>query len=69
MNATFRFMLTGAIAVGGALAGIVGESAGVRAAMWVGGCCLALAWLPVVLSPIRTRRALPATSSPLKVPS
>jgi predicted MFS family arabinose efflux permease len=69
MNATFRFMLTGAIAVGGALTGIVGEHAGVRAAMWVGGCCLALAWLPVVFSPIRTRRALPAPSSPLRVPS
>ncbi|MDX3229539.1 MFS transporter [Streptomyces sp. ME19-01-6] len=59
MNATFRFMLTGAIAVGSAAAGLIGQFAGVRPALWVGGCLLALAFLPVFLSPVRTRRELP----------
>ncbi|MGW1887036.1 MFS transporter [Streptomyces sp. NPDC001970] len=59
MNATFRFMLTGALAVGSALAGLIGEFAGVRTALWVGGGCLTLAFLPVFLSPVRTRRELP----------
>ncbi|WKX70612.1 MFS transporter [Streptomyces sp. XD-27] len=59
MNATFRFMLTGAVAIGSAAAGLIGELAGVRTALWVGGGCLALAFLPVFLSPVRTRTDLP----------
>ncbi|MFI1394663.1 MFS transporter [Streptomyces sp. NPDC020681] len=59
MNATFRFMLTGALAVGSAAAGVIGEFAGVHTALWVGGCCLATAFLPVLLSPVRNRRELP----------
>ncbi|MFE7773412.1 MFS transporter [Streptomyces sp. NPDC057445] len=59
MNATFRFMLTGAVAVGSAVAGLVGEFAGVHTALWAGGCCLALAFVPVFLSPVRGRRELP----------
>jgi hypothetical protein len=59
MNATFRFMLTGAMAIGAGVAGLIGEFAGVRTALWVGGCCLALAFLPVFLSPVCTRRGLP----------
>ncbi|MGO4431131.1 MFS transporter, partial [Streptomyces sp. MCAF7] len=53
MNATFRFMLTGAVAIGSAAAGLIGQFAGVRPALWVGGCLLALAFLPVFLSPVR----------------
>ncbi|MFI9582236.1 MFS transporter [Streptomyces sp. NPDC052236] len=64
MNATFRFMLTGAIAIGSGVAGLIGELAGVRTALWVGGCCLTLAFLPVFLSPVRTRRELPRQTAP-----
>lgn len=60
MNATFRFILTGVTAVASAVAGLLGELAGVRTTLWAGGCCLALAFLPVFLSPVRTRRVLPA---------
>lgn len=67
MNATFRFMLTGAIAVGSAVAGVLGEYAGLRTALWVGGCCLALSFLPVFLSPVRKRRALPQQADPFPV--
>ncbi|MFD1939707.1 MFS transporter [Nonomuraea mangrovi] len=59
MNATFRFVLTGALAVGSAVAGVIGELAGARAALWVGGAVLATAFLPVFLSPVRARRDLP----------
>lgn len=59
MNATFRFVLTGALALGAAVSGLLGELAGVRATLWVGGALLAAAFLPVFLSPVRTRRELP----------
>ncbi|MET7621511.1 MFS transporter [Streptomyces sp. NPDC005408] len=62
MNATFRFMLTGAVAIGSATAGLIGEFAGVRTALWVGGCCLALAFLPVFLT---FRAAVPSGENAL----
>lgn len=64
MNATFRFLLTGALAVGSALAGLLGAQVSVRAALWAGGVCLALVWLPVLLSPVRSLRELPAGPLP-----
>ncbi|HUR01389.1 MAG TPA: MFS transporter [Nonomuraea sp.] len=60
MNATFRFLLTGALAIGAAMAGLIGELATVRVTLWVGAVLLAIAFLPVFLSPLRTRRELPA---------
>ncbi|MFH0172480.1 MFS transporter [Streptomyces cacaoi] len=59
MNATFRFILTGALAVGAAVSGLIGELAGVRVTLWVGGALLAVNFLPVFLSPVRARRELP----------
>ncbi|WP_329119059.1 MFS transporter [Streptomyces sp. NBC_01353] len=59
MNATFRFLLTGALAIGAATAGLLGELVGIHPTMWVGGALLATAFLPVFLSPVRTRRDLP----------
>ncbi|MGK5629301.1 MFS transporter [Streptomyces sp. URMC 123] len=64
MNATFRFLLTGALAVGSALGGLVGETAGVRVAVWAGAICLAGAFLPVFCSPVRTLRELPVAAAP-----
>ncbi|MDH6142249.1 MFS family permease [Kitasatospora sp. GP30] len=64
MNATFRFLLTGAFAIGAALAGLIGQLAGVQAALWVGGVLLATAFLPVYRSPVRSRRELPAEPLP-----
>ncbi|GGR96118.1 MFS transporter [Micromonospora fulviviridis] len=54
MNATFRFLLTGAIAVGAALAGLLGQYAGPRTSLWVGAIGAALTWLPLYRSPVRT---------------
>ncbi|MBE1491722.1 MFS transporter [Plantactinospora soyae] len=59
MNATFRFLLTGALAVGAAIAGLVGELTSVRNTLWLGAAFLATAFLPVFFSPLRSRRGLP----------
>ncbi|QKW09780.1 MFS transporter [Streptomyces sp. NA04227] len=59
MNATFRFLLTGALAIGAALSGLIGELASAQVTLWVGGALLSLAFLPVFLSPVRHRRELP----------
>ncbi|MET9545385.1 MFS transporter [Streptomyces sp. NPDC006627] len=61
MNATFRFLLTGALAIGSALGGLIGEAANIRIAVWTGAVCLAGAFLPVFCSPLRALRELPAT--------
>ncbi|MEU8263290.1 MFS transporter [Micromonospora sp. NPDC048999] len=54
MNATFRFLLTGAIAVGAGLAGLLGQYASPRTSLWIGAVSAALTWLPVFRSPLRT---------------
>ncbi|KQV75732.1 MFS transporter [Aeromicrobium sp. Root344] len=59
MNATFRFLLTGALALGAVLGGVLGELIGVRGTLWVGAVILALAFVPVFVSPVRRRRELP----------
>lgn len=64
MNATFRFLLTGALAVGAALSGVLGEAVGIQATLWVGGAFVSTAFLPVFLSPVRRRRALPEQAGP-----
>ncbi|GLF97360.1 MFS transporter [Streptomyces yaizuensis] len=49
MNATFRFLLFGAISLGSAVAGILGELVGVREAMWAGAALMTVAWVPLLL--------------------
>jgi MFS family permease len=60
MNATMRFLMTGVLAVGAALAGGLGQYAGIRTALWVAAIGLAFAWVPLFFSPIRGMRELPA---------
>lgn len=60
MNATMRFLVWGTMPLGGVLGGVLGSWLGVRPALLVaaiGGC---LAFLPVLLSPLRTMRELPS---------
>jgi predicted MFS family arabinose efflux permease len=59
MNATMRFLLFGALSLGSAIAGVVGEYASVRAALWVGVIGLSLVWVPVFFSRLRGMRQLP----------
>ncbi|MGW2372324.1 MFS transporter [Kitasatospora sp. NPDC001683] len=67
MNATFRFLLFGALAVGSAISGLLGELLGLHTTLWLGGALLATAFLPVYLSPLRTRRRPP--EAPLGAPT
>jgi MFS family permease len=60
MNASFRVLLTGALSIGAALSGVLAETVGVRNAMLVGAVAAATAGIPVLLSPVRQRRTLPA---------
>ncbi|MER5767596.1 MFS transporter [Streptomyces sp. NPDC001985] len=64
MNATFRFMLMGAMALGSALAGVIGELAGVRAAMWTGAGFMAVAFVPVLFTSLRGRRGPEPAAAP-----
>ncbi|MBS2962955.1 MFS transporter [Actinocrinis puniceicyclus] len=59
MNATMRFLLTGALAVGSGIAGLIAQYLGLRTVLWVGAVGLALAWVPCFLSPLRGMRDLP----------
>ncbi|MGW0395096.1 MFS transporter [Streptomyces sp. NPDC003042] len=56
MNATFRCMLTGALALGAAASGLLAEITTLRTTLWTGATVLALSCVPVILSPIRKRR-------------
>jgi MFS family permease len=58
VTATFRFLLTGALAVGAAGAGALGELAGPRSALLAGACALAVVWVPILFSPLRRMRDL-----------
>ncbi|MER5970965.1 MFS transporter [Streptomyces sp. NPDC002055] len=64
MNATFRFLLTGALAIGSALGGLIGQTAGVRVAVGAGAICMACAFFPVFRSPVRKLRELPVATPP-----
>ncbi|MER7461758.1 MFS transporter [Streptomyces sp. NPDC097981] len=64
MNATMRVVLTGSLAVGAALAGLLGEFGSVRAALWAGAAGLATVWVPVFFSPLRSERRLPGPGGP-----
>lgn len=59
MNATFRVLLTGALSIGAALSGLLGDVLGVRDTMWLGAAAAATAGTAVLLSPVRRRRNLP----------
>ncbi|WP_433133315.1 MFS transporter [Micromonospora sp. CA-240977] len=54
MNATFRFLLTGALTIGAVLAGMLGQFVSVHTALVVGAVANAVTWLPVFCSPLRT---------------
>ncbi|MGC5022529.1 MFS transporter [Micromonospora sp. DT47] len=64
MNAVFRFLLFGAITVGAALSGLLGQCVGVRTTLWVGAGSAALTWLPVFCSPLRRLTEPPALPAP-----
>uniref|UniRef100_A0AAU2JMZ9 MFS transporter n=1 Tax=Streptomyces sp. NBC_00049 TaxID=2903617 RepID=A0AAU2JMZ9_9ACTN len=56
MNATFRFMLTGSLALGAAASGLLAEITTLHTALWTGAAVLSVSCVPIALSPIPTRR-------------
>ncbi|MFJ9845994.1 MFS transporter [Kitasatospora sp. NPDC101155] len=64
MNATMRVLLTGSLAIGAALAGLLGELASIRTALWLGAAGLATVWVPIFFSPLRTQHELPGPGAP-----
>jgi MFS family permease len=59
MNATMRWIVWGAIPLGGLLGGALGQWTSLRTALWVGAIGGTLAFLPVLLSSVRTIKEIP----------
>lgn len=60
MNATMRFLIWGTLPLGTLLGGALGDAIGLRPTLVIAGIGSVLACLPLVLSPIRTLREIPA---------
>jgi len=60
MNATMRFIVWGAIPLGQILGGVIATTVGVHEAIWIGAIGNGLAVVPLVITPVRTLREMPA---------
>jgi MFS family permease len=61
MNATIRFLVWGTLPLGGLIGGVLGQSIGLRPALWVSVLGLGLVpCVPLLLSPVRRMRDLPS---------
>jgi MFS family permease len=60
MNATMRFIVWGTIPLGNIIGGILGSTIGLHATIWVSGALSFIPFLPVLFSPVRTIREMPA---------
>jgi MFS family permease len=60
MNATLRFMMWGTLPLGALVGGAVADGLGARAALWVCAAGFLVVPLPLLLSPLRRMRDLPA---------
>ncbi|WP_433333371.1 MFS transporter [Spirillospora sp. CA-294931] len=64
MNATMRFLVWGTMPLGALLGGTLASLIGIRAIIWLAALGMALAFLPVFLSPLRTKRGPPLKKRP-----
>jgi hypothetical protein len=55
MNAGIRFLVFGALPLGGLVGGLLGERLGVHPTLWLCGIGLPLTPVPLLLSPLRGR--------------
>jgi MFS family permease len=62
MNATMRFLVWGTLPLGGVFGGVLGDWLGARATLVLASVGAMLAFLPVVASPLRRVREVPASS-------
>jgi MFS family permease len=59
MNSVMRFIVWGVIPLGSLLGGAIASVVDLRAAIWVGAIGMSLAFLPVLISPVRSLRKMP----------
>jgi MFS family permease len=59
MNSVMRFIVWGVMPLGTLLGGALATAVDLRTAIWVGAVGQSLAFLPVLLSPVRTLRTMP----------
>jgi MFS family permease len=59
MNSVMRFIVWGVIPLGTLTGGAIASVLDLRAAIWVGALGMSLAFLPVLLSPVRSLRQMP----------
>ena len=64
VNATMRFLVIGAMPLGGLLGGAFGTWFGVRPTLWIAAVGSMLAFLPAFFSPLRSMRTLPTYETP-----
>ena len=64
VNATMRFLVIGAMPLGGLLGGAFGTWFGVRPTLWIAAVGSMLAFLPAFFSPLRSMRTLPTYDTP-----
>jgi MFS family permease len=60
MNATMRLIVWGTIPIGALIGGILGTVFGLVPVLWVSAIGASLSFLPVLFSPVRTLREIPA---------
>jgi MFS family permease len=60
MNATMRLIVWGTIPVGALIGGVLGTVVGLVPALWIAAIGESLAFLPVLFSPVRSLREIPA---------
>ncbi|GIH76714.1 MFS transporter [Planobispora longispora] len=60
MNATMRFVVWGVLPLGGLAGGLLGEAFGARSTVWISAAAGLLCVVPLLLSPLRGMRDLPA---------
>ncbi len=63
MNATMRLIVWGTIPIGALIGGILGTVVGLQAALWVSAIGASLSFLPVLFSPVRSLREIPASAT------
>ena len=62
MNATMRLIVWGTIPIGALIGGVLGTVVGLVPVLWVSAIGTSLSFLPVLFSPVRTLREIPANA-------
>jgi MFS-type transporter involved in bile tolerance (Atg22 family) len=63
MNATMRFLVWGTMPIGAFLGGVLGQAIGARSTLWIAAAAGVIPLIPLLASPLRTSRELPAAAT------